>query len=304
MTVPSSTSAAAAAAAMPRANDPPSREASRTVTGIFFLSIIDIILLLLATLWVISICNAGLFSLNPEIKLTLLHYTHLIIILSACVVYPLDVLYVPFWFGLIALIVAAIDVYIVVVRSVQVFNGNAISLGCDFFLWLFDIIFLFLSVGYLAFAARSTSWYGLFGDSDDLSDPGVKPTYNAVSEKSDVVYKESFDAGYLAQISEARAGGGAARGGGDAAATKSRIAADMDAAMSTTKKFDDLAGSTAATTTTTTTDTSPLLDANSASSSSFFGGGSRSGSAAAVPPQPRGSVAVRRAALNKLVKDR
>jgi len=168
---------------MPRANDPSSREATKAVSGILFVAIIDVILLVLALMWLIFVCGSGTLVMDAATTLTLLHFVHLILILSACIVYPLDVLYVPFWFALIALGIAALDIFILVARSSAVFGGGVISLGCDFFMWLFDLIFLLLALGYLAFAARSTSWYGLMGDSDDVSDPFLMPRYGPVKGK-------------------------------------------------------------------------------------------------------------------------
>jgi len=157
---------------MVRANDPPSIEASRTVTGIFFVAIIDFILLGLALLWLLFICEpAGALPAGALSTLTLLHFFHVIVAVPACVTYGIDVLYIPFYFIAASLAVAAIDVFILVSRASGLFNGNAIDLGCNFFLFLFDLAFLLFAILYLAFSARSTAWYGSLGNTEIDEDP-------------------------------------------------------------------------------------------------------------------------------------
>jgi len=158
---------------MGRANDPPSLEAARSVTGIFFVAIIDTIMLGFALLWLIFVCGNGTLPAGAITTLTMLHLVHLIIIVSSCVVFPLDVLYIPFWFIIISLVIAGIDVFILVSRSSAIFGGPAIMINCDFFLWIFDIIFLLFAILYLGFTARSMTWYGSLGDSDNSNDPFI-----------------------------------------------------------------------------------------------------------------------------------
>lgn len=167
---------------MVRANDPPSIEASRTVTGTFFVAIIDFILLALVLMWLIFVCGQGTVPAGAVTSLTLLHGVHLIIIVSACVVFPLDVLFIPFWFIIVALAVASVDVFVLVSRASTLFGGNVFSFGCDFFMFFFDVVFLLFAIMYLAFAARSTSWYGSLGDTDLAEDPFIGQEPEAITE--------------------------------------------------------------------------------------------------------------------------
>ena len=157
---------------MVRANDPPSLEASRTVTGIFFVAIIDVILLALALVWLLFVCEpVGQLPTGSLSTLTLLHFFHVLVIVPACVTYGIDVLYIPFYFIAASLGVAVVDVFVIVSRGSGIFNGNAIDLGCNFFLFLFDGAFFLFAILYLAFSARSTAWYGSLGDTEIGEDP-------------------------------------------------------------------------------------------------------------------------------------
>lgn len=159
---------------MVRPDHPPSRHASESVNFIVAIAIIDFILLIIATLWVVFVCNGGMFDFNTAWQLTAMHYAHLLIIFAACLVFPLDRLYVPFFFGVLALGIFIVDIFVIITRG-SVLLGGGVDFLCELFLFIFDLVFLLIAVFYLGAVGRTTAYHGMWGDGDDPSDPLMAP---------------------------------------------------------------------------------------------------------------------------------
>lgn len=143
--------------------------ASGVVTSLLLVAVIDLILLIIAVLWAVFICNGGMFDIaNVATRLTIIHAAHLILIFSACIIYPFNykTIYVPFWFAIIALAVFAADIFVIVTRGVILFAGG-VDFICDLFLFIFDIIFILTAIWYMALAINSTTYFGFFGATEE-----------------------------------------------------------------------------------------------------------------------------------------
>ena len=157
--------------------DAASIEAVRSKSSIFGISIIDFITLIFTFFVLIFFCNDGTLPDNQTTQLTLFHLVHLAMIVSACILFRVDELYVPLVFGLLAVALFVIDTAILVVRgSILIDNPNLLEL-CNFILFLSDILFFVYSLWYVVSVARTARYFGVLGSTDESDvDPFLGPS--------------------------------------------------------------------------------------------------------------------------------
>jgi len=146
--------------------------ATRGKLGIVLVAVVDLLTLLLLLL-VLYLCPpSGSITLTTSSTLSLYHFFgHGALILSAFIAFFVDVLFVPVWFGVLGLVAAAVDVYVLVTRAVSLFSTTLMDLElvCEFFLLGFDILLLLIALGYILYAIQTISafaaihqWEGAF----------------------------------------------------------------------------------------------------------------------------------------------
>lgn len=136
----------------------------------------DIVLFILVALVLYFLCGGTSMGIvyDADTALTLWHLWHALLIFLALLVSVFE-MYVPLQFAVLALVGAALDVYVLVTRGVYIQSVPfATAFPCAIVLWVLDLLLLFTSLSYLCSAILSMPHEGCFGrrvDYEPLAPP-------------------------------------------------------------------------------------------------------------------------------------